>query len=75
MCAIWGVATEQCDAVAKATASLLLGMGGVDCGVQRGRVPVFWASWADSLAMIQERPPRVANIVVGVLTTGPVLPL
>ena len=57
MCAVQGVATDQCDALAKAT--LLLSMGGVGLrSAARTCVPAFWASWADSLAMIRERQPR-----------------
>ena len=50
-------------------------MGGVGLrSVARTCVPAFWASWADSLAMIRERHPGVANMIVDVLATGPVTP-
>ena len=44
MCAVLGVATDQCDALAKATASLPLSMGGVGLrSAARTCVPAFWA--------------------------------
>ena len=73
LCSILGVAVDQCDAVARATASL--SMGGVGLrSAARTCVPAFWASWADSLAMIRERHPGVASMIVDVLETGPTTP-
>ena len=48
-------------------ASLSFDLGG--CGLQsawRTRAPAHWASWADSLRMIHQRHPEVANTMIGI---------
>ena len=52
-------------------ASLSFDLGG--CGLQsawRTRVPAHWASWADSLRMIHQRHPEVANTMIRNLSEG-----
>ena len=48
------------DEMAKATATLPLALGGMGLrSADRSRVAAHWASWADTLPMIQERHPAV----------------
>ena len=64
---ILGVSPDQCDRLSRDPSSLPLSMGGL--GLQnpvRTSVPAFWASWADSLQMVHERHPVVAERIVGI---------
>ena len=38
---------------------------------ERSRVAAHWASWADTMPMIQERHPAVAELIIGSLQGGP----
>ena len=75
LCAILGMAPDVCDALTKETATLPLSMGGVGLrSAVRTSVPAFWASWADSISMIQERHPAVAGMIIEALELGPQTP-
>ena len=53
------------DGAAKATASLLLAMGGMGLrDASRTSQPAFWASRADCLSMVHNRHPDVAKMMV-----------
>ena len=47
-------------------------IAGAHCA--RRSVPAFWASWADSISMIRERHPSVANMIIEALESGPHTP-
>ena len=62
---ILGVHPEQRDPAAKDDATLPLALGGLGLrSAVRTRVSAYWASWADSLAMIHQRHPEVADRIV-----------
>ena len=74
MCRILGIPATFCDEMAKATATLPLALGGLGLrSAERSRVAAHWASWADTLPMIQERHPVVA-VIVGSLAGAPESP-
>ena len=65
-CRILGIPVTLCDEMAKATATFPLALGGMGLrSADRSRVAAHWASWADTLPMIQERHPAVAELIVG----------
>ena len=75
MCSILGIVPDQCDALSKDAATLPLSMGGVGLrSAVRTSVPASWASWADSISMIRERHPSVANMIIEALESGPHTP-
>ena len=60
LCSILQLDPVQVDVV-RETATVPLSLGGLGLrSAQRTRIPAFWASWADSLAMIRQRHPDVA---------------
>ena len=62
------VSPDLCDRLSKDSSSLPLSMGGLGLrNAVRTSVPAFWASWADSLQMVHERHPVVAERIVEVL--------
>ena len=62
---ILGVHPEQCDLAAKEVATLPLTWRGLGLrSAVRTSVSAYWASWADSLAMIHQRHPEVADRIV-----------
>ena len=65
LCAILGVPAETCDGLTRATATLPLSLGGLGLrSAARTRESAYWASWADSLSMVQARHPSVAELMV-----------
>ena len=70
----WAWAPDVCDALTKETATLPLSMGVGLRSAVRTSVPAFWASWADSISMIQERHPAVAGMIIEALELGPQTP-
>ena len=68
-------AAEHNADMAKDAASLPLCIGGLGLrSAARTSVSAFWASWADSLAMIHARHPIVARMIVDELEGGTVCP-
>ena len=62
LCAIVGVPSDTCDVLTRATATLPLSLGGLGLrSAARTREAACWASWADSLSMVQARHPSVAE--------------
>ena len=60
------------DCRAHAVAALPGGRGGLGLrSATRNATPAYWASWVDSLQVIQERAPDVAANVIEILTTAP----
>ena len=56
---------DTCDVVTRATAPLLLSLGGFGLrSAERTKVAVCWASWANVLPMIQAGHPAVAALMV-----------
>ena len=75
LCAILRVGEDQCDALAKDAASLPLSMGGLGLrSAVRTSSSAHWASWADSLSMVREHHPGVADMIVDALESDPQLP-
>ena len=75
LCAIVRVGEDQCDPLAEDVASLPLSMGGFGLrSAVRTSNSAFWASWADSLPMVRERHPEVANLV-DALDSDPASPI
>ena len=65
LCNILRIAPDQCDELAKDVAFLPLCMGGLGLrSAARTSASAFWASWADSFAMIRARHPLVAWTIV-----------
>ena len=77
LCAILRVIEDQCDALAKDAASLPLSVGGLGLrSAVRTSSSAHWASWADSLPMVRERHPGVADMIVDALESkDPVTPI
>ena len=74
MCSILQVDPMQVDDV-RETATLPLSLRGLGLrSAQRTSIPAFWASWADSLAMIRQRHPDVAVQLVHELEGHPESP-
>ena len=72
MCAVLGIATDQCDAVVKATSASEHGR----CWIAKcseNMCSSVLGKLGDSLVMIRETP-GVANMIVDGLATGPVTP-
>ena len=64
LCRMLGVPPNSCQGSARA-ASQLLAFGGLGLrSAERTRTPAYWASWADSLSMIQQRHHSVAGTMV-----------
>ena len=71
LCSILQVDPSQADVV-RETATVPLSLGGLGLrSAQRTSIPAFWASWADSLAMIRQRHPDVAAQLVHELERHP----
>ena len=76
LCAILRVGEDQCDALAKDAASFPLSMGGLGLrSAVRTSSSAHWASWADSLSMVRERHPGVADMIVDALESDPATPI
>ena len=76
LCAILRVGEDQCDARAKDAASLPLSMGGLGLRIAvRTSSSAHWASWADSLSMVRERHPGVADMIVDAPESDPATPI
>ena len=74
LCSILQLDPVQVDVV-RETATVPLSLGGLGLrSAQRTRIPAFWASWADSLAMIRQRHPDVAVQLVHQLEGHPDTP-
>ena len=73
LCAILRVGEDQCDALAKDAASLPLCMGGL--GLRSAVRTSSSAQWADSLSMVRERHPGVADMIVDALESDPATPI
>ena len=70
LCHILTVPTGP-ESVARASTTLPLAMGGLGLrSAERTRWPACWASWADTLPMIRERHPEVADLIVYHLEGG-----
>ena len=68
---ILGVSPDQCYRLSRDSSSLPLSMGGLGLrSAVRTSVPAFWASWADSLQMVHEKHPVVAEWIVEALEGG-----
>ena len=69
---ILGMPENFCDEITRHAATLPLALGGLGLrSAERSRVAAHWASWADTLPMIQERHPAVAELIIGSLQEGP----
>ena len=76
MCAILRLQEDQCNALAKDAASLPLRMGGLGLrSAVRTSNSAYWASWADSLPMVRERHPGVADMIVDTPESDPATPI
>ena len=76
LCVILRVGEDKCDALAKDAASLPLSMGGLGLrSAVRTSSSAHWASWADSLSMVRERYPGVADMIVDALGSDPATPI
>ena len=65
LCAIVGVPAETCDGLTRATCTLPLSLGGLGLrSAARTQESAYWASWADTLSMVQARHPSVAELMV-----------
>ena len=63
LCNMMGIAEDACEATAREAASLPLALGGVGLRSARRTHPsAYWASWADSLHMVQKRHPGVEEV-------------
>ena len=61
----WVFHQNSCEGSARAASQLPLAFGGLGLrSAERTRTPAYWASWADSLSMIQQRHPSVAGTIV-----------
>ena len=70
LCHILTVPTGP-ESVARASTTFPLAMGGLGLrSAERTRWPAYWASWADTLPMIRERHPEVADLIVYHLKGG-----
>ena len=57
-----GIAEDTCEAIAREAASLPLALGGPGLRSARRTHPsAYWASWADSLHMVQKCHPGVVD--------------
>ena len=71
LCAIMEVHEEEASPEWRAVAQLPLSSGGLGLrSAARLSPAAFWASWADSLAMIRERHPDIAAQIVDALGAG-----
>ena len=69
---ILGMPENLCDETTRHAATLPLALGGLGLrSAERSRVAAHWASWADTLPMIQGRHPAVAELIIGSLQGGP----
>ena len=74
LCDILTVPTGP-ESAAGASTTLPLAMGGLGLrSAERTRWPAYWASWADTLPMIRERHPEVADLIVYHLEGGAISP-
>ena len=65
LCTILEVPTTACSRNARDLSSVPLSLGGLGLrGAIRTRVSAYWASWADTLPMVQSRHPQIADIMV-----------
>ena len=65
LCTILEVPTTACSRNARDVSSLPLSLGGLGLrSATRTRVSAYWASWADTLPMVQSRHPQIADIMV-----------
>ena len=65
LCTILEVPTTACSRNARDLSSLPLSLGGLGLrSAIRARVSAYWASWADTLPMMQSRHPQIADIMV-----------
>ena len=65
LCTILEVPTTACSRNARDLSSLPLSLGGLGLrSATRTRVSAYWASWADTLPMVQSRHPQIADIMV-----------
>ena len=65
LCTILEVPTTACSRNARDLSSLPLSLGGLGLrSATRTRVSACWASWADTLPMVQSRHPQIADIMV-----------
>ena len=70
-CDIVNVAPDQCSAAARDAATLPLCLGGLGLrSASLTSTPAYWASWADSLHMIRQQHPGVADRFVAGLEGG-----
>ena len=64
LCTILEVPTTACSRNARDLSSLPLSLGGLGLrSATRTRVSAYWASWADTLPMVQSRHPQIADIM------------
>ena len=65
LCRILEVPANACSRIARDVSSLPLSLGGLGLrSAFRTRVSAFWASWADTLPMVQNRHPHIADVMV-----------
>ena len=65
LCTILEVPTTACSRNARDLSSLPLSLGGLGLrSATKTRVSAYWASWADTLPMVQSRHPQIADIMV-----------
>ena len=70
-----GVSPDLSDMLSRDSSSSPLSMGGLGLrNAVKTSVPSFWASWADSLQMVHERHPVIAERIVEALERGATLP-
>ena len=62
LCTMMGISEVDCEGTAREAASLPLALGGLGLrSASRTHPSAYWASWADSLHMVQKRHPGVAG--------------
>ena len=65
LCAVLEVPTTACTRNARDVSSLPSSLGGLGLrSAVRTRLSAYWASWADTLPMVQNRHPRIADEMV-----------
>ena len=73
LCNMMGISEDACEATAREAASLPLALGGLGLrSARRTHRSAYWASWADSLHMVQKRHPGVVGNLLTQLEGVPV---
>ena len=70
LCSILAVSVGE-ESIARMSTTLPMALGGLGLrSAERSRWSAFWSSWADTLPMIKERHPEVAEVIVHHLARG-----